>query len=94
MVSYDDKQRADEVKLAAATMFPEGSPMTTVWLNGRALPMQDAIARYHLGLLASVMPLASIGTCEQDGTDLRFVGGSNGLRVCCTGSPQHCWKIG
>lgn len=94
MVSYDDEQRSQEVRLAVARMIPAMNSTNTAWVGGRQVTMQDVFARNQLALLASAMPLASIGTCSDDGTDLRFVGGPDGLRVCCTGNPQHCWKIG
>jgi len=53
---------------------------------------QSAVARHLLVQIAAVMPLASIGTCHC-GHDLRFKGKKNGLHACCTGNPEHCWRI-
>jgi hypothetical protein len=52
-------------------------------------------AKIALAQIALVTPLAIIGTCTVGGcnTDMHFVGRADGLYVCCSGSPKHCWKI-
>jgi hypothetical protein len=34
-----------------------------------------------------------VGSCDQDGTSMYYVGRTDGLYVCCGGNPQHCWKL-
>ena len=53
---------------------------------------QTRIVRHLLVQMAAVMPLASVGTCHC-GKELRFKGKKSGLYACCTGNPEHCWKI-
>lgn len=53
---------------------------------------QTKIARHLLVQMAAVMPLASLGTCHC-GHDVRYKGRPGALYVCCTGLPEHCWKI-
>ena len=87
MQSHEEEQRSVEVRRAAweTIIKPYEEALTAT---------KDQVARLQIALTASAMPLASIGTCSIDGTPLRFVGGTDGLRVCCTDNPQHCWKIG
>lgn len=53
--------------------------------------VQTQVVRAQLALLATVFPLASLGTCDQDGTELLFRGRDDGLYVCCVHG--HCWKV-
>ncbi len=87
MLSYEEEQRSTEVRRAAwETIIKPYEERETV--------TKDQVAQLQIALTAITMPLASIGTCSTDGTPLRFIGGADGLRVCCTGNPQHCWKVG
>jgi hypothetical protein len=35
----------------------------------------------------------SVGSCAICSADLQFEGYEEELRVCCVGSPKHCWKM-
>jgi|HubBroStandDraft_6_1064221.scaffolds.fasta_scaffold740327_1 hypothetical protein len=50
-------------------------------------------ARIAIANVALMAAAVSIGTCTMDGTDMHYSGRSNGLFVCCSASPQHCWKV-
>ncbi len=57
------------------------------------LNLQSILARLQLAQMALTMPLASLGSCHC-GHDLHYKGTEKqGLLVCCTGRPEHCWKI-
>ena len=34
----------------------------------------------------------SIGSCAHDSSSLRYEGHPDGLRICCTANPRHCWR--
>jgi len=53
----------------------------------------SALARTGILQVALLTPMAVIGNCETDGTELHFQGRSDGLYVCCAGNPRHCWKF-
>lgn len=55
---------------------------------------QSLVAQRGLAIAAFVAPLAVLGSCSHDGTELRFVGTPDDLRVCCELDPPHCWKVG
>lgn len=43
--------------------------------------------------LAFWKPLAILGNCEEDGSELRFEIKNGGLYLCCSRTPSHCFRI-
>lgn len=60
--------------------------------EGRELTQdeQTVLARFRLAELALELPMASLGTCSQDGTDFMYVDRDGEMMVCC--AHGHCWK--
>lgn len=56
------------------------------------MEQHTALAKNYMVALAALAPGASIGQCHC-GEPLRFKGKSIGLFACCTGRPEHCWKV-
>jgi len=59
-------------------------------------PYADAVsiaAKIAIANVALMAATVSVGTCTMDGTDMHYSGRANGLYMCCSGSPQHCWKV-
>jgi hypothetical protein len=56
--------------------------------------LEAVVVAAQLMQMAVAMPLASLGTCGQDGTDLHYTSDDNDLLVCCDGDPRHCWRVG
>lgn len=54
--------------------------------------VQSLVAKFQVAQTAMSLPLASIGSCHC-GKNLRYKGTTEGLLVCCTGDPEHCWSI-
>lgn len=57
------------------------------------IEVQSVMAQLQIMQIAASLPLASIGSCHC-GHNLRYRGSQDGLFVCCTGDPEHCWKLG
>lgn len=62
----------------------EGRPLTP--------DEQTVVARFRLAELALELPMASLGTCSQDGSDYQFEDHDGEMWVCC--AHGHCWKTG
>jgi|SRR5579862_9355898 len=67
---------------------------------GQFAPSGELVPRFathlvqmQIAQLALAAPTMSLGTCGIDGTPLRFIGRTEGLFVCCTADPQHCWNM-
>ena len=58
-----------------------------------AAEWQTFMVKMQIAQLAISYPEASVGVCAKDGTPLRFIGREDGLRVCCTGISEHCWRL-
>lgn len=54
---------------------------------------QSVMAIRQLAMLALEFPLAVLGRCAIDGSELQFEGRPTGLWVCCQNNPPHCWRI-
>ena len=84
-----DETRINRVKAAAEKLLDEliGEAAQDVELR------LSTLARTGIVQVALSVPMAMIGNCESDGTELHFEGRSSGLYVCCAGNPRHCWKV-
>jgi hypothetical protein len=60
--------------------------------RGLTAEEQTIVARFRLAELALALPMASLGTCSQDGTDYQFEDHDGQMWVCC--AHGHCWKTG
>lgn len=49
-------------------------------------------SRISIAQIAFFNPTASLGACEECGTNLRFKTKDGKLYICCSMSPAHCWK--
>jgi hypothetical protein len=82
---------------AATQAMEEHLPTVTSVLRdsaGRGLTAEEQtiVARFRLAELALELPMASLGTCSQDGSDYQFEDRNGEMFVCC--AHGHCWKTG
>lgn len=97
----DSETAANEVTTAAADLVAElldrlQSLSGEIYLKSDMKAQREAqslMAQLQMAQTAMSLPLASIGSCHC-GAELRYKGLQRGLFVCCTGNPEHCWKLG
>ena len=58
-----------------------------------SVEFQSAMSQYKLAQMVMEMPLASLGTCSEDGRNLRYKTRDGKLHLCCTGIPEHCFEL-
>lgn len=96
-MTFGQQASAEQVTQAAARAVEENLPQVTAVLRDsaeRALTPEEqtVVARHQFAELALALPMASIGTCSQDGTDLQFEEHGGEMLMCC--AHGHCWKTG
>ncbi len=96
MATEDRIEAAEAVRDQASLSLKEllvsvTRALAEVDVSSTPIEIQTQVVRAQLALLATVFPLASLGTCEQDGTELLYQGRQDGLYVCCV--HNHCWKV-
>ena len=96
MATEDRIELAEEVRDQAGESLKELLESTTrapaeIDVSSTPAEVQTQVVRAQLVLLATIFQLASLGTCDEDGTELQFRGRDDGLYVCCVHG--HCWKV-
>jgi hypothetical protein len=82
------------IKTAARKAIAKMSRLATKDEPDAGVCYQSMLAQLAVAQLALAYPAASLGVCQQDGTQLRFVARDDGLYVyCCADGPQHGWKV-
>jgi hypothetical protein len=81
---------------AARAMIEQLPSVTNVFLEsaGRGLTPEEQtiVARFRFAELALALPMASLGTCSEDGSEYQFQDRDGEMWVCC--ARGHCWKTG
>lgn len=92
-IDYDVVSIAAEESSALVKKFDEFASQLKAGLNSSELSdYQTQVTKHLLVQMAAIMPLASIGTCHC-GHEMRYKGKVSALYVCCSGNPEHCWRI-
>lgn len=53
----------------------------------------NTLGRMQFAMTAAAFSTLSVGQCSIDGEPLTFRGRKEGLYVCCSGVPEHCWPV-
>ena len=85
-----DEPRLRRVKAAADKLLNELLGTSVASLE----ETHSNFAKLGIVQVALTAPMATIGNCAQDGSELHFEGRADGLYVCCADIPAHCWKVG